>query len=223
VEEADGGTLFLDELSSLPAAGQRKLLRVLETRRVRRLGDGNTRHIDFRLVAAAQGDLADKVRRGEFRLDLYQRVAGVVIDLPALSERANDIVLLAAHFARHLGLTLAREIRGLLVSRPWPGNVRELRTTIERAGHLATDGVIDAETLIQSLQLGPPDLNGVKSSEELHTARRKLLAVCERYDRNAERIAGALGIGRATLYRRLSELGIVLKRNGSNDLGPTTE
>ncbi|HTV20760.1 MAG TPA: sigma-54 dependent transcriptional regulator, partial [Polyangiaceae bacterium] len=135
IEEAHGGTLFLDEVGELPLNLQAKLLRVLETREVRRVGANSARAVDVRLVAATNRLLAQSVNEGSFREDLYYRLAVVEVQLPALRFRREDLPLLADHFYRRLSGEsgpIPRELVEVLMTRSWPGNVRELRNFIER-------------------------------------------------------------------------------------------
>ena len=156
LEEADGGTLFIDELGELPLELQPKLLRVLETREVRKLGGRDNRGVDIRIVAATNRDLAREVNRGSFREDLYYRLAVVRVRLPALRERREDIPLLVEHFIRrslrHDPQRAARTLQGIreenwqrLMAHPWPGNVRQLRNVIDRT--LALSGVDEIDAI----------------------------------------------------------------------------
>lgn len=211
VSHADGGTLFLDELSSLPPRGQAKLLRVLETGRVRRVGGLRTRNTDFRLVATAQDDLPELVDDGRFRRDLLQRAAGAVIRLPAISERRGDVPLLARHFARSRGACLTEEAERLLSERSWPGNVRELRWAVFRAAIFQRDGRVDARAIRRALELGPGTLMSDQEDPEAVRRIRRLRAACRAHDGDPERVAEALGIGRSTLYRWLKRANLELR------------
>ncbi len=147
-EAADGGTLFLDELGDMPLDCQAKLLRILETRRVERLGGTVAIPVDVRVVAATNLDLAAAVAAGRFRADLFYRLAVVEVALPALAERREDIPLLLEHFAaseaeRGEQLTLTPAAMAYLVRQPWPGNVRELRNFVARAVALHGDRPVD--------------------------------------------------------------------------------
>jgi DNA-binding NtrC family response regulator/tetratricopeptide (TPR) repeat protein len=139
LEAAAGGTLFLDEASNLPVLLQSKLLRALESGRIRRLGENAEREVDFRLITAASRSLADGVAGGTFRSDLYYRIAVVVIRIPPLRERQGDIPLLAAHFTRSASPAgddapcFSRKALSRLCTHGWPGNVRELRNVVQRA------------------------------------------------------------------------------------------
>ena len=153
-EEAEGGTLFLDEIGELPLGLQVKLLRVLQEEEVRRVGENKPRKVDVRIIAATLRDLEADVESGRFRRDLFYRLNVVSLDLPALRERPEDILALAAHFVEKCAARVGRKIEGFterardaLVQYPWPGNVRELENVIERAGVLSESGWIDVGDL----------------------------------------------------------------------------
>jgi two-component system, NtrC family, nitrogen regulation response regulator GlnG len=143
-EAANGGTIFLDELGELPSALQPRLLRVLETRRVKPVGSNENRPIDVRVIAATNRSLEEEVRERRFRSDLYFRLAVVRVNLPALRERREDIPVLAQAFLEKIdkaGLELTSEILAALTSYDWPGNVRELRNVIDQAASLSSEGL----------------------------------------------------------------------------------
>ncbi|MCB9569637.1 MAG: sigma 54-dependent Fis family transcriptional regulator [Myxococcales bacterium] len=152
-EEAEGGTLFLDEIGELPLELQPKLLRVLDRREVQRLGEHQVRKVDVRVVAATHRDLRTMVSQGEFREDLYFRLSVMMVELPPLRDRGDDIVLIAERFleafrrARGDAPSLGPAARRALLGERWPGNVRELKNTIERAAYLARGGVIEPSDL----------------------------------------------------------------------------
>src|SRR5580704_5726607 len=148
-EMAHQGTLFLDEVGDIPAALQPKLLRVLQEQEFERLGSTRTHHVDVRLVAATNRDLAKMVKRGEFRIDLYYRLNVFPVMLPPLRERCEDIPVLVAHFVDLYSRRMSKHIEQIsaetlsaLSSYPWPGNIRELQNMIERAVILSNDGVL---------------------------------------------------------------------------------
>ena len=148
-ELADKGTLFLDEVGDIPLALQPKLLRVLQEQEFERLGSGRTHHVDVRLVAATHRDLAEMVKRNEFRSDLYYRLNVFPVLLPALRERRQDILLLVEHFvdvfSRRMGKKIEHipeETLNAFRSYSWPGNIRELQNLLERAVILSDDGVL---------------------------------------------------------------------------------
>lgn len=141
-ESAHGGTVFLDEIGELSLAMQPKLLRVLESRTVRRLGEAAHRPVDVRFVCATHRDLAKMVAEGSFREDLYFRVSVLPITPPPLRERATDIPMLVAHFLRGKKLSLPPEAEAALVRYPWPGNVRELRNFVDRALTLGVEEAV---------------------------------------------------------------------------------
>jgi DNA-binding NtrC family response regulator len=217
VEAAHGGTLFLDEIGDMPLAMQAALLRVLEQREVRRLGDTEARAVDFRLIAATHRDPLVEVAAGRFREDLLFRIQEVRIDVPGLAARGADIGLLALAFLRQaeaqLGLPpheLGADARAALLAHPWPGNVRELKGAMRRAAILADGPTVHAV----DLQLTPGAAPLVRPSADdlgdttrpLAEARdaftaRYVAAVLARVDGNREAAARELGIGVRTLYR----------------------
>ncbi|HYL55350.1 MAG TPA: sigma 54-interacting transcriptional regulator [Gemmatimonadales bacterium] len=217
VERSDGGTLFLDELGSLAPEAQGKLLRVLETGDVQPLGACGKRRVDLRVVSAVQDDVDAVLRGGQFRLDLFQRTAGVVIELPPLWARLEDVVPLAEHFADLVSKRLEPGAEKVLLGHPWPGNVRELRHVIERASELVANGTISPDALAESIDLGTLEgqgglrLGGVDRRRKAAAERAQLFSVCEAERGNARRIADSLGIHRATLFRRLKRAGISLR------------
>lgn len=214
------GTLFLDELASLPAEGQAKLLRALECGEVRRLGDTVTRQVRCRFVAAVPEDIEGRVDRGEFRLDLYQRLAGVVIRLPPLTERSEDIAPLGRAFARAQGRGLSVCAEGVLKRYAWPGNVRELKIAVQRARFLADAPSISGEVMREAIALGRAGVGWEGVDEVEQQGALALVEACRAHDWHVGRAARALGVGQATLYRRLREAGVDLQsRRRTNDLG----
>jgi DNA-binding NtrC family response regulator len=219
-ELADGGTLFLDEVVHLSVSAQVKLLRALETGEVQPLGAGRKRCVDFRVVSAAQEDTWQRLDRGLFRHDLYHRLAGIVIELPLLAERPEDIVLLAEYFAALRGQRLEEGAAKVLEAHGWPGNVRELRLAIERAGCLVVNGTLPPGAVRDAMALGmPPDRwNDRRTADCRHTPtlqRRswdELMQLCHEHGGDAKLVAASLGIRRSALYARLKAAGISLRR-----------
>jgi len=212
-ELASGGTLFLDEIANVPLNLQAKLLRVLETGELERVGSSKTRHVDVRVLAATNADLRQEVASGRFREDLLFRLNTVEIHLPPLRDRREDIPLLAAHFLRHHARRYAKQLAGFdaqamqaLLSHPWPGNVRELDHAVERAVLLAQGETVKAADL--GLRSGRETAVRL---EEMHLEEveayliQKTLA---RFGGNVSHAAQALGLSRSALYRRLERYGI---------------
>jgi len=198
-EAANGGTLFLDEIGNLSAAGQMKLLRVLQSGEFERLGSNETRRVDVRLLCATNAD----VRKPAFRQDLYFRIAVVELHVPALRERTEDVLPLAKAFLR--GKRLDDSARAALLSHAWPGNVRELQNRVQRALVLAGSDVITAP------DLGFGDAGEVRA-EEVPLERAQLESALLNADGSVSRAAESLGLSRQALYRRMEKLGIVLER-----------
>lgn len=202
VERSDRGTLFLDELACLAPEVQAKLLRVLDDGVVLPLGARDERVVDLRIVGAAQDDLIERVHQGAFRDDLLARLAGVVIRLPKLLDRREDIVPLAEHFAGLGGRTLEKDAAQVLLNYSWPRNVRELRMVIERAGGLVENRTLPAIALAEAIELGAPGQGTrgrVKSSDE----GARLRELCQRYRGDVQEMARELKVGRSTVYSRL--------------------
>jgi transcriptional regulator with PAS, ATPase and Fis domain len=220
-EQAEGGTIFLDEIGDMPLDVQAKLLRVLQDRIVERVGGDRPRNVDFRLVSATNKDLPALVESGGFRLDLFYRISPIVIELPSLRERLEDIPLLASKFLREIAYrharpvpTLTEEALAELAERSWPGNIRQLQHEIERA-FVFSDGVsVRAEDLSitrNSLPLPskrpqddrqPRDLKNVVA--ELQNEEIKEAIAANRG--NKKKAAASLGISRSFLYKKLAEI-----------------
>ena len=216
VEEAQGGTVFLDEIDVLPLATQVKLHRVLQERTIRRVGSTASIQVDIRVIVATNRDLATLVRREMFREDLFYRLNGIVLDVPPLRARAEDIIPLAVHFLRTYAERMGKAVTGItpaamdrLLRHPWPGNVRELEKVMERAAVLADTDVIGLPDLPPALQepgaeLPPPP--GRRTLADIEKAH--ILSTLYEVGWNQARAAEALGIGRTTLWRKLREYGI---------------
>lgn len=159
-EEANGGTLFLDEIGELAPVLQSKLLRAIQERTIERLGSGTPIRVDLRLITATSRDLEKAVSEGQFREDLYYRLNVVVIELPPLRERRQDIPCLVEHFLRRGGrnVSMSPAALNILCDYHWPGNVRELENTVERAAVLAKSGIVDAPDIqLRSVSRGEAD------------------------------------------------------------------
>jgi DNA-binding NtrC family response regulator len=205
-EAADGGTLFLDEIGNLPAAGQMKLLRVLETGRFERLGSNRERQVKVRVISATNADLPAMIRAGSFREDLFYRLNVIELNLPPLVARPADIIPLAEHF---LGAekTLHPTAVATLLKHAWPGNVRELKNVMQRAALLAGSAVIGVA------DLGLPAVNGIAPTNstangDCEPDRAAIEAALASSRGVVAQAATALGMSRQALYRRLERLGI---------------
>jgi DNA-binding NtrC family response regulator len=217
IEEADRGTLFLDELCSTSPEAQSKLLRVLETGQVRRVGETSKRQVDLRVVAAVQASFREKVADGTVRFDLVQRLAGAVITLPPLRDRDADVRLLAERFASENGAILGRGCELVLGGYDWPGNVRELRLAVARAASLTESTVLEPALLAESIHLGADSAVsqrrvGVSRDLPEGTVRDRLLMACAANEWQSDRIAKALGLGRTTLFKHLKSHGVSLRQ-----------
>jgi DNA-binding NtrC family response regulator len=219
-EEADGGSLFLDEIGELSPELQVKLLRVLQEREIRRVGDTRTISVDVRVIAASNRDLAQAVKEGFFRDDLYYRLNVIPIVLPDLKDRAEDIPVLATHFLMKYAKEADPPIEGitkdamrLLLEYDWPGNVRELENVIERAVILGHGPQIVPEDLPAHLHtqqpLAPPQSKGASLDRPtLEELERDYIATILRETRwHQMQAAHILGIDRRTLYRKIRTYG----------------
>jgi DNA-binding NtrC family response regulator len=212
-EYANGGTVFLDEIGDMPPATQAKLLRVLQSQEIQRVGSPVVRKVNVRVVAATHRDLRAMAAEKTFREDLYYRLSMIEIKLPRLADRRDDLPLLLKHFLGRFSEQYGKPIRGLtpraqaiLACYPWPGNVRELENVIGSACMLTEREVIDVSDLEKRLRR--PQSSDAWADEELLSLedlqRRHVRRVLERVEGNKVRAAEILGISRATLYRLLS-------------------
>ncbi len=202
-EAADGGTLFLDEIGTLPAAGQVKLLRVLETGRFQRLGSNREQQVRVRIVSATNADLPGLIREGRFREDLYYRLNAIELRLPPLAERADDVLPLARHFLP-AGKQFAEDARRALLAHAWPGNVRELRNVVQRAALLAAGETVGAGDLGLP---APAAATGAAASLD-EPDRETIEAALERHQGVVAQAAAELGLSRQALYRRMERFGL---------------
>jgi transcriptional regulator with PAS, ATPase and Fis domain len=220
-EQADSGTIFLDEIGDMPIDVQAKLLRVLQDRIVERVGGDRPRNVDFRLVSATNKDLQGLVESGGFRLDLFYRISPIVIELPPLRERLEDIPLLASKFLSEIAYRHARPVPILteealveLADRSWPGNIRQLQHEIERA-FVFSDGEsiriqdlsITPQGLLRSSNRPrgdkqPRDLKNVVAEVQIEEIKEAIVA----NKGNKKKAAASLGVSRSFLYKKLSEI-----------------
>ena len=213
-EMADGGTIFLDEIGDISPAMQVRLLRVLQERKVERVGGTRPVDVDVRVVAATNQNLPEKIKRGEFREDLFYRLKVVTLALPPLRERLSDIPLLVDFFVQRFNGRFKRDIRGVsdevmrfFMSYEWPGNVRELEHVMEHAFILCPGTLILSEHL-------PPDLSthipgaGSRQLREDENEAETIRQALEKCGWNKAKAARLLGISRRTIYRKIEELAI---------------
>ena len=228
-EMAHGGTLFLDEIGELPLDVQAKLLRAVETRKVRRLGGSKLFASDVRLIAATNRDLAAEVNRGNFRADLYYRLAVARLAVPPLRERREDLSLLVDHFLRQLSVSsgqpdprLPDDFMTRAMRHTWPGNVRELRNSVERAVLLPNHPNVAFETPPKKEGTGfahidieiPFKVAKQKLVDEFD--RRYLEALLEAHDGNISAAARAAGIERMSIYKMIRRLGLDKEEETAN-------
>ena len=216
-EEANGGTIFLDEIAELDLSLQSKILRVLQEREIIRVGGNETVKLDIRLIVATHRNLADEVKKGNFREDLYYRIIGLPIELPPLRDRGNDTLILAKHFTdefakeNKLGhVIITSEAKQKLLSYPFPGNIRELKAMMELASVMCADAEIKAEDI---------SFNSTRS-DEIFTLEAKTLRqyTCDiikhflkKYDDDVLMVAEKLDIGKSTIYKMIQQKEIVLE------------
>ena len=214
-EQANGTTLFLDEIGNIPLSEQAKLLRVLQNRSVNRVGDTKNIPIDIRLICATNMNLAEMVKQGRFREDLYYRINTVPLHLPPLRERQDEIVTLAMLFVERYAEKYHRQAKGLsddaktlLLNCKWSGNIRELQGCIEKAVIMSDNEIIGKDDLqICDSQL--VDVQNKTQSQTLDDAEEQVIRnAMKKYNGNLSLVAKALNISRPTLYNRLKKYGI---------------
>jgi two-component system response regulator HydG len=219
-EYANGGTLFLDEVGDMPLATQIKLLRVLESGEITRVGSNEATSVNVRIVSATNRNLEDQIAAGTFRSDLYHRLKVVTINLPRLSERSQDVPLLIEHFLRLFSKRHHKTIKGVsamarrrLLAFDWPGNVRQLRNVIESMVVVDADDVLDLDDMPDEL-IGTVDVPAVAAAGDLgglvgnplaEIERLFIAKTLEKTGGNRECAAEMLGIGQRTLYRKIKE------------------
>lgn len=210
LEEADGGILYFDELGNMPLEIQNKLLRALQEKEVRRLGSSRSRPVRFRVIAATNANLEQRMREGNFKDDLYQRIAVLPIEIPPLRERREDLPLLVRHFLPPERMFSEAALNALRAY-PWPGNVRELRNTIEYAQALSDERILDVVDLPSKIRGGRAQ--ETESTESFYTRverfeRDLLEREYRKRDGSVTGLAIALGMDRSHLYAKLKQLGI---------------
>jgi len=226
-ELASGGTIFLDEIGDMPLEHQAVLLRVIQEKRLTRIGGLREIPIDVRLICATHKNLLEKVSDGTFRQDLYYRLNVMSITIPPLRDRKEDIPLLFEHFLAKLchdrgaRLTVDSDVMHYLYSYPWPGNVRELQNVVERAANLAINGVVGVNQLPNEIthksKLGPQNIIATPKQSNLHDRRRQqqerekqqLLHLLDMHHGNVSRVARELGVSRKTIYNRMHRHDII--------------
>ncbi|MEQ8187890.1 MAG: sigma 54-interacting transcriptional regulator [Candidatus Eremiobacterota bacterium] len=207
---ADRGTIFLDEISDISPSTQIALLRVLQEREFERVGDSKTIRVNVRVIAATNRDLREKVRKGQFREDLYYRLKVMEIKLPPLRKRKEDIPLLTDFFIKQYNMEFKRNITGLssdvqrvFMDYSWPGNIRELKNTIEHAFVVCRKSIITLEDLPAELKHIPPSIVSYRNDEKL-----TIIEVLEKVRWNKSKAADILGVSRQTIYRKIREYGL---------------
>jgi transcriptional regulator with GAF, ATPase, and Fis domain/serine/threonine protein kinase/Tfp pilus assembly protein PilF len=218
VIQAAGGTLFLDEIAELSLPTQAKLLRALQEREVQPLGASHALPVDFRLVCATNRNLQEQVARGAFREDLFYRIAVVVVPVPPLRDRIEDIPALAEHILRRVvprsrGVvpTLSAAAMRKLLRAPWPGNVRQLENSLTRATVLAQGELIEASD-IELPEDNPPRSTASAGRATFEQAERgRIIELLESHRWNVRKVAPLLGLPRSTLYRKLARYGIAVR------------
>jgi transcriptional regulator with PAS, ATPase and Fis domain len=213
-QAANGGTVLLDEIGDISPGIQLKLLRVLQEKEFERVGESNTLKVDVRVIASTNRDLKEKVRRGEFREDLYYRLKVVEITLPPLCQRLEDIPLLVDHFCNSFNKIFKKNIEGISIevlntfmNYPWPGNIRELEHAIEHGFVLCHGEIITLDHI-------PKEIRDYFRTEK-HMLKEKaadepqgILNALSKTDWNKAKAARLLGINRRTIYRKIYKFGL---------------
>lgn len=214
-EMASGGTLFLDEIANIPLTLQAKLLGILQTRQVSRLGSVSSKNIDLRLISATNASINQLITEGKFRQDLYYRINTVEITVPPLRERGDDVLLLASHYLdlyiKKYGkrnLKMSKGVQRLLHSYSWPGNVRELAHSIERAVIMTDGSTIEPESILLSNQSQSKNQVSKSSLHIDEVEKQTIIKALKVNNGNMSNAAKDLGLGRTTLYRKIVKYGI---------------
>lgn len=213
-EVASGGTLFLDEIGNLPLPIQAKILRVLETREVKRLGSHKSTPIDIRLISATNIDIRKMVKENKFREDLLYRINTIEIQVPPLRDRGQDIVLLAEIFLKQFCLKykkpekiLSSETREKLLNYRWPGNVRELKHSTERAVIMSENDILCPDDFFISSNI---DFTNTNNLDLGNTEKKLILKALKKHQNNISKTAIELGLSRSALYRRIEKYNLSL-------------
>lgn len=216
VAAAHGGTLFLDEIGELPLAIQPKLLRLLQEREYERVGESTPRRAQVRIIAATNRNLADEVKAGRFREDLFYRLNVIAVTLPGLRDRPGDLLPLAESYRRHFAARLGKKITdyapavvAAFDAYAWPGNLRELRNVVERAVILADGETIDSDDLPEQFCAQPDATVAVGARVTLDALETEHLRRIVALAHNLDEAARILGIDPATLYRKRQKLGLL--------------
>lgn len=220
-EAAHEGTIFLDEVGDIPPAIQVKLLRVLEERRIERVGDNRAIPVDVRIITATHKDLESLIRQGLFREDLFFRINVFPLTCPPLCDRSEDIPLIAQSFIRRNAVSTGKKILGLtpetleaFTRYDWPGNVRELRNAIEYAFVLCQSGGIGVQHLPQRIVGGDRARElACKKDSDCNEDRDELIGILRRTEGNQSKAAEILGVSRVTIWKRMKKYGIDIKRD----------
>lgn len=211
-EEAEGGSIFLDEIGEMDLSLQAKLLRVLQEREVTRIGANQTIKLDVRIIAATHKDLAEEVKAGKFREDLYYRLLGLPIHLPPLRDRGNDVLLIAKHVLDNFShenqlqkFKISPEAQEKIMQYPFPGNIRELKSIIELAAVMAEDQEIRPQDIsfTSTARMESFLYQEMTMQEFMYRIIRHFL---NKYDNNVLEVARKLDIGKSSLYRYLKEM-----------------
>jgi DNA-binding NtrC family response regulator len=220
LEAANRGTVFLDEIGDMDLQVQASLLKVLEEKRFRRLGDVKDRNVDIRLIAATHHDLPLLVEQQRFRRDLYYRISTLELTVPALRERRDDIPLLARSIleglARDLGqrsVSISAAAERILCRYDWPGNIRELRNVLERALLRGHGDILEAEQLVMPVEMSSPVQSVTSRSGTLEDVERDYIAQVLRDENgNIDRVADRLGVSRSAVYYKARKHGIDISK-----------
>jgi DNA-binding NtrC family response regulator len=210
-EYADHGTLFLDEIGELSLGAQAKLLRILQSQELQRVGSPVTRTVDVHVIAATNRDVRDLAVKRQFRQDLFYRLSMIEIQLPPLADRMEDLPLLQQHFLRYFSTKYGKELKGIsrraqivLARHPWPGNVRELENVIGNACIMAQGKIVSEDDLPEAIRapINPPKAVGLITLQEVQV--RHLEYILQIVEGNKARAAEILGVSRATVYDMLA-------------------